>query len=352
MEKTTHTPSIDARTLPAPTQEHIRIQAVQACRSGKTQTETARLFGVTRRSVNAWVQQAREGSIRSLRARKRGRPQGSAQGLQPWQCAQIVKAVMDHTPDQLKFPFYLWTREAVGELIATRFGVRMSRWTVGRHLKQWGFTPQKPIRRSYEQNPEEVRKWLKTTYPAIWRQAQREGALILWCDEMGMRSDYSAGRCYGKKGETPVVPGTGQRFSCNMISAVANRGEMMFMVFKEKFSARICLRFFRRLIKQAKRKVYVIIDRHPVHRASAVTRWLRRNRQKIRRIYLPAYSPELNPDEILNQDTKRNAVGIKRPHTREEMVKNVRGFLRNRQCERTIVANYFNAKHVKYAAYK
>lgn len=290
--------------------------------------------------------------MRSLHARKRGRPNGSTKGLEPWQCAHIVKAVMDHTPDQLKFPFYLWTRDAVGKLIETRYGIRMSRWTVGRHLKQWGFTPQKPVRRSYEQNPEEVHKWLEETYPAIRRKAQREGALILWGDEMGMRSDYSAGRCYGKKGITPVVRGTGQRFSCHMISAIANRGEMMFMVFKERFTTRVCLRFLRRLVKQTRRKIYLIIDRHPVHRAAAVTGWLRHNRRKISRIFLPSYSPELNPDEILNQDTKTNAVGKKRPHTPEEMVHNVRGFLRRRQRNRPVVANYFKAKHVLYAAYK
>src|SRR5207245_1570018 len=137
----------------------------------------------------------------------------------------------------LRLPFALWTREAVQQLLARRFGVHVSVWTVGRYLRAWGLTPQKPVRRAYEQNPAAVRRWLKKEYPAIRAQAKREKAEIHWGDEMGLRSDHPAGRSYGRRGQTPVVPGTGQRFRCNLISAITNRGRLAFMVFHQRFTA-------------------------------------------------------------------------------------------------------------------
>jgi transposase len=159
-----------------------------------------------------------------------GSPQSQEEGpphrgkLLPWQAAQIAKTVTDHHPEQLKLPFYLWTREAVALLIKRRFGVQVSVWTVGRYLKRWGFTPQKPARRAWEQNPDQVRQWLEQEYPSIRRQAQREKAQTYWGDEMGLRSDNAVGRSYGLKGQTPVILATGKRCGCNMVSAITNQG--------------------------------------------------------------------------------------------------------------------------------
>src|SRR5207245_2170089 len=133
--------------------------------------------------------------------------------LAPPQAATTVRLILSRCPDQLRLPFALWTREAVQQLLARRFGVHVSVWTVGRYLRAWGLTPQKPVRRAYEQNPAAVRRWLKKEYPAIRAQAKREKAEIHWGDEMGLRSDHQAGRSYGRRGQTPVVPGTGQRFT-------------------------------------------------------------------------------------------------------------------------------------------
>src|SRR4030065_14523 len=141
-----------------------------------------------------------------------------------------IRAVTDRPPDQLKLPFYLWTREAVGRLIEDRFGIRLSVWTVGRYLAQWGFTPQKPARRAFERDPERVRRWLDEGDPAIGSRARRVGAEIYWGDEMGVRSDHVAGRSYGRRGQTPVIPGTGQRFGCNMISPLTKRGRRNLLV--------------------------------------------------------------------------------------------------------------------------
>jgi transposase len=338
----------DARSLSPQAQEDLRRQAVAAVDGGLTQGQAAALFGVARGTVNVWCKARRLGGARALRSRPRGRPRGTRLGLE--QAREIVRLIADHHPEQLRLPFVLWTREAVGLLIEERLGLRLSVWTVGRHLRRWGLTPQKPLRRAYEQNPEAVRRWLATEYPAIRREAKRLGALIHWGDEMGVRSDHTAGRSWGLRGQTPVVPGPGRRFGANMISAITNQGHLSFMVFRGRFSAPVLIEFLRRLARQAKRLVFVIMDRHPVHKAQRVKRWLAGHRHQIRLFLLPPYSPELNPDEMLNNDVKANAVGRRRARDEHELVANLRGYLRSTQRQPAIVRNFFKEPHVRYAA--
>ena len=338
----------DARSLPAVAQADIRIKAVKAVLNGKKQVEVAEMFGVTRQAVGKWIKAYREDGAKSLKAKKQGRPKGGS--LLPWQAAQIARTILDRTPEQLKLPFYLWTREAVADLIYKRFGIELSIWTVGRYLSRWGFTPQKPLRRAFEKKPEQVRQWLEKEYPLIRKRAKREKAEIYWGDEMGLRSDHTVGRSYGRRGQTPVIPGSGQRFGCSMISAITNRGRLNFMVFKKRFRSDVFLDFLKRLLRQVDRKVFVIVDGHPVHRSGKVKKWLKRNDHRIQLFFLPAYSPELNPDEILNQDVKSNAVGRRRAHNQKELMANVRGYLRSRQRRPPIVQRYFHEKHVRYAA--
>jgi transposase len=337
----------DARSLPSIAQEDLRQKAVKAVMDGKKQVEVAKILGVTRQAVGKWINKFRQGGNKSLKAKQKGRPRGGK--LLPWQAAQIAKTVTDHYPDQLKLPFYLWTREAVAQLIEQRFGIRLSAWTVGRYLSRWGFTPQKPVRRAYEQNPKAVRSWLEKDYPMLQKQAKKERALIYWGDEMGLRSDHAVGRSYGRCGQTPIIPGTGQRFGCNMISAINNRGHLNFMVFKSRFDSNVFFVFLKRMVRQIKRKVFLIIDGHPVHHATKIKNWIQKHTDQIRLFYLPGYSPQLNPDEMLNQDVKSNAVGRRRAKNQPELVANTRSYLRSRQRQPHIVKRYFQEEHVRYA---
>lgn len=339
--------TIDARKLPPKAQADLRRKAVAAVRAGQSKTEVARLFGVARQTVHTWVNAYQEGGAAALKARRRGRRPGKR--LSGKQSAVIRRRIRDRHPDQLKLPFYLWTREAVGELIAREFGIEVSVWTVGRYLRDWGFTPQKPARRAWEQNPKAVRRWLREEYPAIRKQAKAEKAEIYWEDEMGLRSDHAAGRSYAPRGQTPAIPTSGNRFGCNLVSAITNRGRLYFSVFRGSFTTKVFLEFLRRLVKQVKRKVFLILDGHPVHRARAVTHWLARHTKRIRVFRLPPYSPELNPDEYLNQDVKTNAAGRQRPRDADEMMGNIRGYLRSTQRQPALVVNYFHAESVRYA---
>jgi transposase len=339
---------IDFRSLEAGAQEAIRRRAVAAVESGMPQVKAAKLFGITRQAIGNWMEIYSTKGRAGLKAKRRGRPPGGQ--LKGWQAAQISRDIMDRCPDQMKLPFYLWTREAVGLLIKKRFGINLSVWTVGRYLARWGFTSQKPVRRAFEQDREKVRKWLEEEYPRIRARAKLAGAEIYWGDEMGVRSDHAAGRSFSKRGKTPVVAGTGKRFGCNMISAITNRGRLYFMVFKSRFVTAVFLRFLRRLCKQIPRKIYLIVDSHPVHRSAAVRKEVQGYQGKLQLLFLPGYSPELNPDEYLNNDVKSNAVGRKRPSSQPEMISNVRGYLRSTQKMPETIRNYFHAKPVRYAA--
>jgi transposase len=339
----------DARCLSPSAQEALRRRAVRAVLDEEmSKSEAARTFGVSRTSIHAWLKQYQVRGGSGLASRPRGRPKRSR--LAGHQAATTVRLIADRCPDQLKLPFALWTRAAVARLIAERYGLEVSVWTAGRYLKKWGFTPQKPLRRAYERDPAAVRKWLREEYPAIKRRAAREKGEILWGDEMGLRSDHQTGTSYGRKGQTPAILGTGQRFRCNMISAISNHGRLAFMVFKQRFTAQVLLKFLRRLVRHVGRKVFLVVDRHPVHKSKKVQRWLQQHASEIELFWLPGYSPELNPDEYLNQDLKSNALGRQRPSNQTEMIANLRSQLRGTQRKPNKVKKYFQHPDVKYAA--
>jgi transposase len=338
----------DGRKLSPEAQETLRRRVVEAVLGGMKQEEAARVFGVARSSLNNWMASYRREGAKGLRRHKRG-PKGGT-SLEPWEAAQTVRSITGRCPDQLQLPFALWTREAVVALMARKFGVAVSVWTAGRYLKRWGLTPQKPLRRAFEQDPEAVRRWLDEEYPVIRRAAKREGAEIHWGDEMGLRSDHQTGTSYGRKGKTPVIPGTGQRFRLNMISTVTNRGTLRFMVFKEEFNAKVFLKFLRRLLRTVQGRVYLIVDRHSAHKSREAKRWLEAHADRIRMFFLPGYSPQLNPDEFLNNDVKSNAVGRRRPGNRQEMTDDVHGYLRSTQRQPAVVRSFFRAPSVRYAA--
>jgi transposase len=333
-------------------QDAIRKRVVHAVMEEKMKhAQAGRVFGLARGTVSRLVSMYRKGGEEGLRVLQRGRPpQGKLKGHQ---AATLVRLITDRHPEQLKLPFVLWTREAVRQLIFRRYSIRYSRTQVGRYLARWGFTPQKPIRRAYEKDDKAVETWLKKEYPLIRKKAQAERAEIHWMDEMGIRSDHQAGTSYGRRGQTPVIPCTGKRFGMNMISAITNRGGLSFRLFTGKFRDSLFIDFLDRLCRHRKRKIFGIVDRHPSHyRSAAVRKWLNceDNRKRIVLFFLPTYSPELNPDELLNQDVKANAVGRKRAASIHELKFNVRSFLERRRTQPKVIESYFHHRNVIYAA--
>jgi transposase len=255
-----------------------------------------------------------------------------------------------HTPDELDLPFALWSRAAVRELIWQRFGVRLAVRTMGTYLARWGFTAQKPLRRAYEQDPAAVRRWLRRDWPAIAARAKAEGGSIFWGDETGLRSDAVRGRSYAPRGRTPEVRVNHKRASLSLISAVTNKGELRWMVLNGAITAPDLLRFLARLVRDAAQKVFLILDRLPVHRSAKVRAWLAGRQAEIEVFYLPGYSPELNPDEGLNRDLKQ-AVTQKEPaRSKAQLKRAVVGHMRRLSKLPDRVRSFFGHQTFRYAA--
>lgn len=339
--------SQDARFLHPVIQQQLRNDAIELFLNGTTTSDISRKLGVSRQAIYGWIDKYSKSGEKGLANHRRGRPKGTQ--LEPWQSAQIVKLIKNSCPDELSMPFFLWTREAVGLLIKRKFNISLSRWTVGRYLSNWGFSPQKPARRAIEQNPQAIERWLNIEYPAIQKLARKEKATIYWGDEMGLRSDHNVGRTYGLKGKTPVIKRTGNRFSCNMISTITNLGKLNFMVFHENFTEDVFLKFLKRFIRQSPRKAFLIVDNHSAHKSKKVKAWLKSNVEHIHLYYLPSYCPELNPDEFLNQDVK-SYMGKQRVHTKSQMVNNLNKHLKMRQKQPHIIQNFVQGCHPQYVA--
>ena len=341
----------DTRSLSGAAQAALRNRAVQAVLDGMTQAEAARVFGVHRNAVNRWIRRYREGGWARLAEQRRGRRPGEQPALSERQQQELIALVRESTPDQLGLVGVLWTRDAVAELLAQRYGVWLARTTVGGYLRGWGFSPQRPQRRALEQNPVAVARWLATELPAICAQARREGGMVLWLDEMGVRSDAAAGRSWAPVGQTPVIKGTGKRFRVNMISAISNQGLLRFRLFTGSFTGAVFIEFLRRLLHDCQgRKVHLIVDGHPVHRAKLVSAWVGRHAERIELHFLPGYSPELNPVELLNHDVKANAAGRRRPRSAGELREELHGYLRRRQRQPQVLVRFFDHPTTRYAA--
>jgi len=308
-------------------------------------------MGIERAVVSKWMRWWRDGSWEGLKDRRRGRLAGEQQSLQPWQQGVIVNLIKEKHPDQLQLPGFLWTSDAVMELIDQRFGIRLAPRTVRRYLANWGFTPQVPAKQALERDPEAVKEWLEVAYPKIVRAAKRDGGIILWLDESGFRSQCSHGRSYSPRGVTPIKEVTGKRFGTNMIAVIANDGHLAWELFEGRFNQFVFIAFLERLLKHhPERKIHLILDGHPSHRSKLVLAWAGQHRQRIKLHFLPGYSPELNPVELLNHDVKANAVGRKRPRNLGEMKDSIVNYLTERQRTPHIIRRFFTHPATAYAA--
>jgi transposase len=246
-------------------------------------------------------------------------------------------------------PGLVWTRPQVRQLVRDWFGIGLSLVTIGKYLRSWGLSPQKPIRKAYEQNPQAVTQWLEVDYPAIAAQAKKDKAIILWLDQTGLRSDAAVGTTWAPVGQTPVVPKTGRRFGVNVMAAISNKGELYFTCYTGSFTGPVFLAFLQRLTRHLDRKIHLIVDGHPVHRRIMVRDWLAENVDTIQMHFLPGYSPELNPVELLNGDLKHH-VAQANPADKVELAAEAGRHLRRRQNQPDRVKALFGKPEVRYAA--
>jgi transposase len=336
----------DARRLDHKTLEAIRIRAVEQVQAGESPEMVIRALGFSRACIYNWLAAYRAGGWHALRAKPLlGRPRILTGSNMKW----IYDTVTLRNPLQYKFEFALWTRRMIQVVIRERFEVKLSLASIGRLLAQMGLTCQKPLMRAFQQNPALVEKWLKEEYPGIRTRAKRIGAEIFFGDEAGVRSDFHAGKTWAPKGQTPVVRVTGARFGFNMISAVSPKGQLRFMVVDGKVAAQQFCEFIRRLVYNASRPIFLILDGHPVHRSAKVKRLVESLGGKIELFFLPPYSPELNPDEHVWNDLKNNGIGRMAITGPGDMKQKVVDYLKRMQRTPELIRSFFQAPTTSYA---
>ena len=340
----------DARKLSTDAQQQIRYQVIRLKKQGRTREEISKITGIHRSTCSHWWSLYRAEGKKALKIKKRGRPPGSCSTLSPEQEKELRKAIHDKCPDQMKLPFALWTRIAVQQLIRQLWSIDMPIRTVGEYLKRWGFTPQKPLRRAYKQNPKAVKKWLNDQYPTIVKRAKKEKAEIHWGDETGLCNDSYHGRSYAPRGQTPAIRLHPRCKRVNLISTVTNQGKIRFMVYKDKMNSDTMIKFMERLIKNSERKIFLILDNLKVHHSYIVRDWLEEHKAQIEAFFLPSYSPELNPDEYLNCDLKGGVHSGTPARTRDQLKKKAISHLRKLQKMPKRVMKYFKHPKIAYAA--
>lgn len=340
----------DARKRSTEVQQHNREQAVRLYLEGMSRPEIARIIDVHYGTVAGWIRRYEEGGLEALKIGKRGRSTGDGRKLSEAQERRLKEIVVGNSPEQMQLPFALWSSTAIRSLIHAQWRIDLPQTTISAYMKRWGYTPQKGSKQAYERSDKATREWLAQTYPYIKKRAASHGGEIFWGDETGISNQCQHARGYAPRGQTPIIKTQAKRFRTNLISAVNNQGKLRFMIYRETMTAKVLIRFMKRLIKDARRMVFLILDNLRVHHAKIVKAWLEENKTSIEVYYLPAYTPDMNPDEYLNCDLKQSIRASSPARNQEQLYKKVLGHMRKLQALPSRVKSYFLHPSIRYAA--
>ena len=337
----------DARTLTQTELTELRRRAVRAVQNGDAPKDVARILGVCEMSLYRWLALYRNGGWHNLDAGKRG---GRKPKLDARMMRRVCKTVTLGNPGQLKMPFVLWSAKLLAGAIKNKFGVTLSKASVCRLLHQLGLSPQRPLWRAFQRDEKAVERWLKRQYPAIRAAAKKAGAEIWFGDEAGVRSDAHSGTTWAPVGQTPVVRTTGARFGLNVLSAVNNRGAFRFMCVAGKVNGGVFIEFLKRLAAGSEAPVFLVVDGHPTHKSKATRAFVKSLKGRLRLYYLPGYSPDLNPDELVWNNLKSQGTGNRALTGPDQLKGLVLGHLRSMQKRPELIRSFYQTPTTEYAA--
>ena len=253
-------------------------------------------------------------------------------------CSTLIRFYHTHAPIEVS-----------GGPLKEKLRVELCLTAVGKLLASLDITPQKPLRRAYERDPQAVQHWLDYGYPELRKRAITRAAKIFFLDEAGFQSDPPLGKTYGLKGHTPVVKTSGQRQSINVISAVNARGEFWAATYDAKLNAETFVLFLKDFMKGQRGKVFLVIDGHPSHKAKLVEKYVDSLQGRLELHRLPTYAPDLNPDEFVWSHMKNNGVSKKPLKQNESLRDRVEADLLNIHSNPELVRSFFMAPSVAYA---
>jgi len=337
----------DGRTLDRATLETIRLMAIERVREGEAPTAVITSYGFNRTTIYKWMKAALQPGV-GIKALRSTKATGRPRTLTPAQERQVLRWVNGRDPRQYGLDFGLWTRRVVVELIAQKFGVTLGVTAVGELLARLGLTPQKPLQRAYQRDPEAIERWQRETFPGIARQARAEGAAVYFWDESGFRADTVHGKTWGVRGQTPVVHRPGQRQSISAASAVNANGAFWFCTYEGALKADLFVLLLRKLMRGRRKPVHLILDSLPAHKTAAVRDYIASTNGRVMLHFLPGYAPDLNPDELVWSHVKRTGAARRPLRAGESLREKIEEQLAQLKRTPDLVRSFFLAPSVAY----
>lgn len=321
------------------------MDAVKSVQRGEDPKLVARVMGIPMTTLYDWLARYRSGGWDGLREKaRRGRPRKVTGSVLFW----LYKAITGGDPRQYQFEFFLWNRRIIKSMLKKHHGIELSVTSIGRLLRQLGLSPQRPIYKAYQQDKSAVKQWLEQTYPELFVRAKKLKATIYFADEASFRSDSHRGTTWGSIGQTPVVEEHRGRFGINCISAISARGEMRFKCFEGRMDSGGFIGFLKALQSDSNKPIFVIVDGASYHSSKKVKDYVKSTEGKVELFKLPAYSPELNPDEqVWNQ--AKSKIGKMAIESKSMMQQAVLRAMRSIQKSKQLLKAFFKLEHTKYA---
>ena len=337
----------DGRKLDHQTLETIRFMAVERVREGEAPSAVIASYGFSRTSIYKWLAAVSKPGV-GVRALASRSATGRPRRLTPRQEQQVFRWINGNDPRQYGLDFGLWTRSVVSELIERKFDLRLGLTAVGELLAKLNLTPQKPLQRAYQRDPEAIETWRRETYPAIARQAKVDGGEVFFWDESGFRADAVHGRTWGVKGETPVVERPGQRQSISAASAVNAKGAFWYCTYEGGLTAELFVQLLRRMMRHRSKPVHLVVDGLPAHKTKLVKSYVESTKGRLTLHFLPGYAPELNPDELVWSHVKRTGVARAPLRKGEKLLDKIEAQLAEIKKAPGLVRSFFMAPSVAY----
>ena len=339
---------IDMRKLTAEAAYEVKKQVIRQKETGLTDLAVEKLTGVWRSSVNRIWNVYQKDGLKGLKQKTRGRKSGEQTLLSKEQQQEIRKIIVDKTPEQVKLSFMLWTRQAISELVMDMYSIKLQPRCITNYMDKWGFSCQRPTKKAYVQDNVKVKRFMDIEYPAIAQRAKTENAEIFWGDETGIDNQEHYQRGFAPKGCPPVLEIVSKRERLNMISAITNKGSLKFMIYDERMTQQKLIEFMERLVEDSTRKIFLILDNLKVHHGKIVQAWLTEHKNAIEVFFIPPYSPELNPDEYLNNALKQHVHSGIAPKTKQDIKEKTQKFMHRLTYYANEVSVFFQHPKVRY----
>ncbi len=337
----------DGRGFDHKTLEAIRLMAVERVRDGERPSSVVASFGFSRTTIYKWINAASKPGV-GLKALHSRPATGRPRSLTPRQEQQVFRWINGQDPRQYGLDFGLWTRSVVAGLIAQKFTIRLGVTAVGALLAKLGLTPQKPLQRAYQRDPEAIEHWQRERFPAIAKQAKVSGGEVYFWDESGFRADTVHGKTWGVKGQTPVVERPGQRQSISAASAVSARGAFWYCTYQGGLNAELFVTLLRQMMRHRSKPVHLVVDGLPAHKTALVKAYVQSTDGMLTLHFLPGYAPELNPDELVWSHMKRTGVARAPLRQGEKLQEKIEAQLAAIKRIPRLVQSFFKAPSVAY----